>query len=149
MTTRQLPTRAEVDSYLRDRRNWGRWGDKGSAGAMNLITDEKRVSSASLVKSGRTVSLSRPFPVTPTVENPRPAQHYMTRMDRPPGGGAAMDFYGVFYHGTATTHIDALCHVWNQDGMWDGRSPDETLTFEGANYGTVDAWSATTPSPSA
>ena len=141
MTTRQLPTKAEVDSYLRDRRNWGRWGDKGSAGAMNLITAEKRVSAASLVKTGRSVSLSRPFPVTPTAENPRPAQHYMTRADRPPGGGAAMDFYGVFYHGTATTHIDALCHVWNQDGMWDGRSPDETLTFEGANYGTVDEWS--------
>ena len=141
MTTRQLPTKAEVDSYLRDRRNWGRWGDKGSAGAMNLITAEKRVSAASLVKTGRTVSLSRPLPVTPTAENPRPAQHYMTRMDRPPGGGAAMDFYGVFYHGTATTHIDALCHVWNEDGMWDGRSPDETLTFQGANYGTVDEWS--------
>ena len=141
MTTRQPPTKAEVDSYLRDRRNWGRWGNKGSAGAMNLITSEKRVSAASLVRTGRTVSLSRPFPVTPTAENPRPAQHYMTRADRPPGGGAAMDFYGVFYHGTATTHIDALCHVWNEDGMWDGRSPDETLTFDGANYGTVDEWS--------
>ena len=117
MTTRQLPTRAEVDSYLRDRRNWGRWGDKGSAGAMNLITAEKRLSAATLVKTGHMVSLSRPLPVTPTVENPRPAQHYMTRADRPPGGGAAMDFYGVFYHGTATTHIDPLCHVWNQDGM--------------------------------
>ena len=141
MTTRQLPTRADVDSYLRDRRNWGRWGDKGSAGAMNLITAEKRVSAAALVKTGRTVSLSRPWAVTPTAENPRPAQHYMTRADRPPGGGAATDFYGVSYHGTATTHIDALCHVWNHDGMWDGRSPDETLTFSGANYGTVDEWS--------
>ena len=141
MTLRQVPSKADVHSYLRDRRNWGRWGDKGSAGAMNLITAEKRVSAATLVKTGRTVSLSRPLAVTPTAENSRPAQHYMTRADRPPGGGAAMDFYGVFYHGTATTHIDALCHVWNHDGMWDGRSPDETLTFEGANYGTVDEWS--------
>ena len=52
-----------------------------------------------------------------------------------------MDFYGVFYHGTATTHIDALCHVWDDGGMWDGKSPDETLTFSGGTYGTVDAWS--------
>lgn len=141
MTTRQLPTKADVESYLRDRRNWGRWGDRGAAGAMNLITAEKRVSAAALVKTGRTVSLSRPWAVTPTAENPRPALHYMTRADRPPGGGAAMDFYGVSYHGTATTHIDALCHVWNRDGMWDGRSPDETLAFSGANYGTVDEWS--------
>ena len=141
MTLRQVPSKADVDSYLRDRRNWGRWGDKGSAGAMNLITAEKRVSATALVKTGRTVSLSRPLAVTPTAENPLPAQHYMTREDRSPGGGCAMDFYGVFYHGTATTHIDALCHVWNHDGMWDGRSPDETLTFSGANYGTVDEWS--------
>ena len=141
MTQNRLPTKEEVDSYLRDHRNWGRWGDRGSAGAINLITPEKRLSAAALVKTGHTVSLSRPFPVTPTAENPRPAQHYMTKMDRPPNGGAAMDYYGVFYHGTATTHIDALCHVWNEDGMWDGRDPSEVLTFEGATYGTVDQWS--------
>ena len=40
MAERLPPTREEVMSYLRERRNWGRWGDKGSAGAMNLITDD-------------------------------------------------------------------------------------------------------------
>ena len=140
MTENQVPTKAEVMSYLRDDRNWGRWGDKGSAGAINLITPEKRIAAAKLVQNGRTVSLSRPLPVTPPAENPRPAQHYMTVMDRPPGG-AAMDFYGVFYHGTATTHIDALCHVWDDGGMWDGKTPDEILGFSGATYGTVDEWS--------
>ena len=141
MTDRRVPSREEVDSYLRDRRNWGRWGDKGSAGAINMITAEKRLSAVGLVSTGRTVSLSRPLPVEPTVENPRPAHHYMQKVERPPGGGAAMDYYGVFYHGTATTHIDALCHVWNQDGIWDGRDPDETIGFSGAKYGTVDQWS--------
>ncbi len=141
MPERTIPTKADVDSYLRDRRNWGRWGDKGAAGAMNLITAEKRVTAVGLAKSGRTVSLSRPLPVTPTEENPRPAQHYMSKMDRPPGGGAAMDYYGVFYHGTATTHIDALCHVWDENGMWDGRKHEDTIGFQGANYGTVDEWS--------
>ena len=34
MPERHVPTMEEVESYLRDRRNWGRWGDKGSAGAM-------------------------------------------------------------------------------------------------------------------
>jgi kynurenine formamidase len=60
--------------------------------------------------------------------------------DRPPGGGAAVDFYGVMYHGTSTTHIDALCHVWDENGMWDGRKPSDTLNFDGASYGTVDQW---------
>ena len=141
MTERRLPTKEEVDSYLQDRRNWGRWGDKGSAGAMNLIGPEKRASAARLVKTGRAVSLSRPFPVEPSRENPRPAHHYVQTMDRPPGGGAAVDYYGVYYHGTSTTHIDALCHVWDRNGMWDGRKPAETITFSGGLYGTVDEWS--------
>lgn len=141
MTQRNLPTRKEVDSYLRDRRNWGRWGEKGSLGAINLITAAKRVAAAQLVKTGRTVSMSRPFPVTPSQENPRPAHHYVQVLDRPPNGGAAVDYYGVYYHGTATTHIDAMCHVWNEDGMWEGRDPSEELTFDGARHGTVDEWS--------
>ena len=141
MNDRRIPTKAEVDSYLRDRRNWGRWGDMGAAGAMNLITPEKRLAALAIPRSGRAVSLSRPWAVTPSVENPRPAQHFMNVADRPPGGGAATDFYGVSYHGTATTHIDALCHVWDANGMWDGRKPDETLGYEGGLYGTVDEWS--------
>ncbi len=141
MSERQAPNKDEVMSYLRERRNWGRWGEKGSAGAINLIDAEKRLEAVSLVKNGRTVSLSRPFPVEPKAENPRPAQHFMSVMERPHGGGAAMDYYGIFYHGTATTHIDALCHVWDSGGMWDGKSPDETLNFSGGTYGTVDAWS--------
>jgi len=141
MTERRVPSGAEVASYLRDRRNWGRWGDKGAAGAMNLITADKRLEAVSLVKSGRTVSLSRPFPVTPSVDNPHPAQHYVIRNDRPNGEGSVVDFYGIRYHGIAATHIDALCHVWDEDGMWDGRKPQDTITFSGSSYGAVDTWS--------
>ena len=140
-TTRSVPTKDEVLAYLSERRNWGRWGDKGSAGAMNLIDEQKRLGAIGLVEKGRTVSLSRPFPVTPTAENPRPAQQYVQVWERPGNSGAAVDYYGLIYHGTATTHIDALCHVWDENGMWDGRKPEDTLTFDGANYGTVDAWS--------
>ena len=141
MDERRIPTKEEVESYLRDRRNWGRWGDRGSAGAMNLVTPEKRVSAVTLVKSGRTVSLSRPWPTTPSIENPQPAQQYVMKNDRPPDGGSVTDYYGIRYHGTSTTHIDALCHVWDGDGMWDGRDPSEVITFDGATYGTVDQWS--------
>lgn len=138
---RKVPTKNEVESYLRDRRNWGRWRNNGSAGAINLITDLKRQRATDLVKSGRTISLSRPIPVTPTKENPLPALHYMSTITREPKGGGAVDFIGIHYHGQATTHIDALCHTWNHEGMWDGRDPSEEITFEGAKYGSVDAWS--------
>ena len=141
MPEHRVPTKDEVDAYLTERRNWGRWGNKGSSGAINLITEKKRIDAASLVRTGQTVSLSRPLAVEPSPENPRPAHHYVTQADRPPGGGMAVDYYGVSYHGTATTHIDALCHVWNQDGMWDGKKPSDVLNNNVATYGTVDEWS--------
>ena len=62
MAGRPLPTEEEVRSWIRERRNWGRWGKDDQRGAMNLVTPEKRVAAARLVKSGRSVSLSRPFP---------------------------------------------------------------------------------------
>lgn len=138
---RRLPTKAEVDSYLRDWRNWGRWGDKGGAGAINLITSQKRLAAARLARNRRMVSLSRPYPVTPSGENPRPTNHHMFSEAHPRGGGVVMNYCGVFYHGTATTHIDALCHVWDRNGMWDGKKPEEVVTYTGARYGTVDQWS--------
>ena len=140
MVDRRLPTRAEVDSYLRDRRNWGRWGKDDEIGAINLITAEKRVAAAGLVRSGRSVSLSRYFPKTPGPGNVNPAQHWMRTFLRGSGGGA-LDYYGIVFHGVAATHLDPLCHVWNENGMWNGRDPAEVITFDGATFGGVQEWS--------
>ena len=141
MEQRTTPTPAEVKSYLRDRRNWGRWGDKGGAGAVNLITPEKRLEALKMARSGRAVSLSRTLPVAPSPQNPQPVQHYMKKMDLPGGMGASMDYVGIFPHGYSVTHVDALCHMWDADGMWDGRDPAGEITYNGARYGSVDAWS--------
>lgn len=65
-------TRGQLESLVRDRNNWGRWGQDNEVGAVNLITPEKRVAAARLVKSGRSVSLSMPFPTLPAPDNPRP-----------------------------------------------------------------------------
>ena len=137
---RRLPTRDEVLAYLQDRRNWGRWGKDDELGALNLITPEKRVKAASLVRSGRSVSLSRDFPKNPSPGNTYPAQHWMKTVPRGTGGFAA-DYYGIFYHGVASTHLDALCHTWDENGMWNGRDPRREITFEGAKFGSVEKWS--------
>ena len=139
MTEPRIPTREEVLSYLHERRNWGRWGPDDQIGAINLITPEKRVKAAALVRSGRSVSLSRDFPTEPRHGNPHPAQHWMKTVPRGAGGYAA-DFYGIYYHGVATTHLDALCHTWDEHGMWNGRDPAREITFEGANFGGVHHW---------
>jgi hypothetical protein len=137
---RPVPTKAEVESYLKDRRNWGRWGADDQVGAVNLITAEKRVRAAGLVRSGRSVSLSRPFPKEPAANNPTPAQRFMRTNDHGTGG-SAIDYYGVSYHGQATTHLDSLCHVWNHDGMYNGRQPTDEIGFDGARFGAITNWS--------
>ncbi|HBL17469.1 MAG TPA: hypothetical protein DD417_12195 [Elusimicrobia bacterium] len=77
MPERLLPTEQEVRSWLRERRNWGRWGKDDQVGALNLVTPARRAAAARLVRSGRSVSLSRPFPKEPGPNNALPAQHYI------------------------------------------------------------------------
>jgi kynurenine formamidase len=135
---RDTPSRGEVLGFLQ-RHNWGRWGADDQRGAINLITAEKRVAAARLVRSGRAVSLSREFPTTPGPLNPRPAQHFMQWSDHAEGG-LATDYYGVSYHGYATTHVDALCHMWGPDGMWGGHDAKQALTTQGARWGAIEQW---------
>jgi kynurenine formamidase len=139
MTERRLPTEAEVKSWLTERNNWKRWGADDQRGAINLITPARRAAAARLVRSGRSVSLSRPFPKEPGMNNYFPAQHFMRTHPRGKGGFSA-DYYGIYYHGVASTHIDALCHTWDDNGMWGGRDPRREITFDGATFGSVEHW---------
>jgi kynurenine formamidase len=140
VTTEQVPSKKEVLSYLKERRNWGRWGDDDQRGAINLITPEKRVAAAKLVRGGRAVSMSRDFPKEPGPGNPNPAQHWLRWGELRDGGGGVVDFYGISYHGYVATHVDALCHVWNEDGIWNGRDPKEQITSNGARWGAIHHW---------
>jgi kynurenine formamidase len=124
---------------LRERANWGRWGDDDQRGALNLVTPQKRVEAARLVRTGRTVSLSHPLATRPREDNPRPAQHFLS-VERRGSGGIATDYYGVEYHGRATTHIDGLAHAWNEDGLWLGRDPEHELTSRGSRWGGIEHW---------
>jgi len=49
--SRTPPTQAELDQWLIDRSNWGRWGADDQKGAVNLITPEKRVEAARLIRN--------------------------------------------------------------------------------------------------
>ena len=135
---RRIPTKKEVLGYLKDDRNWGRWGNDDQVGAVNMVTDEKTRRRGQVGPEGPGGDVSREFPVTPAANNPTPALHYMRRGTRPNGGGSATDFYGISYHGQATTHLDALCHVWDGNGMWNGRNADDVIEFDGAKWGSVE-----------
>jgi kynurenine formamidase len=122
-------------------RRWGRWGPDDERGAINLITAERTRRAALLVTEGRSISLSRPLSSRPDAFAQPPIDHYMRRLSRGDGtSGAAVDYLAVACHGQSVTHLDALCHVWNRDGMWNGWVPEETVGFFGASRGGVDRW---------
>ena len=72
---RRIPDKNEVLSYLRDDNNWGRWGDDDQIGAVNMVTPEKRLAAAQLIKTGEAISLSREFPKNPAPDNPTPVSY--------------------------------------------------------------------------
>jgi len=129
-----LPSEEDVLAYFERYSNWGRWGPDDNAGTINLITPEKRRKAAELVRSGRAVSLAHPLNTVGAPGNWNPAQHYMRV-----GPEASADYIGLLFHGYATTHIDALCHIFYNGKMWNGR-PATEVTSAGAKAGAVDAW---------
>ena len=135
LADRTPPTVSQYDAYRERYSNWGRWGDDDQLGTLNHITEETRRSAAALVTEGRSVTCALPLAKTPDPMNPNPAQHFM-RIN--PGG--AMDYIGVSYHGFVNTHIDALCHMFADDGqLYNGR-PSSEITTDGAKTNSIDFW---------
>src|ERR1700726_3891776 len=54
----QLIGRADFEKIMKSLSNWGRWGKDDQVGALNLITSEKRIQAARLVKTGMSISLA-------------------------------------------------------------------------------------------
>ena len=64
-------TKADIDRWMTELSNWGRWGKDDQIGTVNLITPAKRKQAVTLVREGVSVSLSRdtkrsPRPIIPT-----------------------------------------------------------------------------------
>ena len=135
---RTPPTVEEYRAYQERFSNWGRWGAGDQLGTLNFVTDDVRRAAAALVREGRSVSLARPLATAQVLSghrNPTPADHRMNV-----GGMGCGDYVGVSYHGFANTHIDALCHIFTEDGyIYNGR-PKSDVTEAGATANAVDAW---------
>ena len=134
-------TNEDVKDYIHKTNNWGRWGSDDQRGAMNLVTPEVRVHAASLVQSGVAISLSRPLATVPGIANPRPVMHFMYQEVPLRGAGAALDYFSIACHGVANTHIDALTHIWDEDGkLYNGVDAESYLQFDGSRWGGIDQW---------
>ena len=136
------PTSDDLARMAVELRNWGRWGEDDERGALNLITDEKQAQAAALVREGVSVSCARSLPVTPSQENPSPVQHHMIsggdQVSAESRFAFATDYFGIAPHGMATTHLDALCHIFYEGKIYNGYSKDEVRT-DGAQKNSIMA----------
>jgi kynurenine formamidase len=120
-------TKADVDKWMTDLSNWGRWGAEDQLGTLNLITPKKRKAAIALVKEGFPVSLAHNVDTERAEDNTSPLVHTVTAR----AGNFSLDTYTFNYHGYNHTHMDALCHAFYQGKMFNGFSQNE-VTAKGA-----------------
>ncbi|MDA0366380.1 MAG: cyclase family protein [Chloroflexi bacterium] len=134
-------SKADVGRMAEQLRNWGRWGPEDERGALNLITAETRAEALRLITDSAVVSCALPLPVMPAPGNYRPVEHHVLR-----GGDAASrdglsfsaDWFAIAPHGMATTHLDALCHVFSNGKMYNGFDQSEVRS-DGAMKNSIMA----------
>jgi kynurenine formamidase len=130
-------TKADVDRWMTELSNWGRWGKEDQLGTLNLITPAKRKEAAAMVKEGYPVSLAHPVLKEKAADNFSPFVH--TVQPRPAnfnGTGFGGDSYSVSYHGFAHTHMDGLWHGNYEGKMYNGY-PLDTITAEGGSKDSI------------
>ena len=118
-------TKADVERQIKELSNWGRWGKDDQLGALNLITPQKRIEAAKLVRNGVSVSMFRDVVKQEAPDNPSPFEHRMINFGRGTDGQWASDNYSVNYHGFAHTHMDSLCHLFYKGKMYNGFSREQ------------------------
>ena len=137
-----IPETATLEQMYEDLKNWGRWGAGDERGALNHLTDERRIQAAALVRYGESVSMAHNLATEPLPEHPSPVQHHMLASGDArdsngiPGYEAARDHLALDLHGLYTTHVDALSHMFVRGEMFGGR-PASEVRSDGARSNTV------------
>lgn len=121
---------------------WGKWGGADERGALNLIGAADVRGAAQLVRQGKVLSLAQQISPTMAVPKSRPGMmHFMNRdggdyaagRRRPGGFQVADDTVVMPLH--AGTHIDALCHCWYDDTLYNGFAATEVKSNGAAKLG--------------
>lgn len=118
-------TRADVDRMMKELSNWGRWGASDQRGALNLITPDKSKRALALAREGVTVSLARDIEKIAAPDVTSPFGHEMRATGAKPMGQFSLDTFSILYHGYAHSHMDALCHMFDQGKMYNGVAQTE------------------------
>jgi kynurenine formamidase len=124
---------------------WRRWGKDDERGALNHIGAPQVRDAAALVRTGQVLSLTQPMSArTPVPQHRAGMQHFMGRdggdyaagARRPGGFQFAEDTVVLPLH--IGTHIDALCHAWYDDALYNGFPGSGTRSTSGATRCSID-----------
>jgi kynurenine formamidase len=125
--------------------NWSRWGAEDERGALNHIDTDTVKRAAALVSSGLVISLSQPLSArTPFPPHRAGMQHFMGRSGGDYAAGARRPGGFQFAEDTLLmpahigTHIDALCHAWYDDQLYNGFPGTGTRGTTGAARCGID-----------
>jgi kynurenine formamidase len=136
-------TKMDIDRWMTELSNWGRWGKDDQAGTINLITHAKRTRAAALVRDGVSVSMSANADIAMAPASgaaPVATQHNWEHTMKSTGvgrtDGYVIDTYSMSYHNSVTTHLDALSHFFYAGKTYNGFLSD-AITSWGATKDDV------------
>ena len=124
-------TKAQVDQWMQELSNWGRWGADDQLGAVNLITQAKRRQALALATTGEVVSLSLPIRVVSPPDNPSSTAAFTSLRVTNIQSGFLMERQQVAFHGSTVSHLDALCHAHHEGKVYNGIALDEVFDETG------------------
>jgi kynurenine formamidase len=124
-------TKLDIERWMKEVSNWGRWGANDQSGTVNLITAAKRIRAAALVKAGLAVSLAHNDLTEPAADNMPPFGHKMLTTGASTSAEFATDQYVEAFHTLAITHLDALAHMFYGNRLYNG-FPRQSVTETGA-----------------
>ena len=118
---------------------WNKWGPDDERGALNHVGPEQVRRATALVRSGEVLRLAQLLSAkTPVPAHRCGLQHFMGRdggdyaagAKRPGGFQFAEDTVVMPLH--IGTHVDALCHAWYDDKLYNGYLGDTLRSTTGA-----------------
>ena len=121
--------------------NWGRWGPEDERGTVNLITAERLVEAARLVRKGKVFDLGIPF----DANGPQPGGGRINPVRLMSETGADQVFPGAFKYADdyvfmplqGASQWDGLAHVYYDDQLYNGY-PSTDVSVHGAVRNSID-----------
>jgi kynurenine formamidase len=122
-------TEEQVYELFESCSNTGRWGEADEAGTLNLITPQKRLAAAALIKDGDVLTLGRHLNSRVRsygADDPATVVHRMLLHPL-----WAEDTLSITIHGLDITHMDAVAHHQFEGKVYNGRSASDVILPNG------------------